>query len=163
VAIDRQWNIVIANRSAHALLDGVPDHVLAPRVNVFRVCLHPDGLAGRTRNFAEWSAYLVGQMRRTIIMSGDAELASLEREVLAYGNLPTTARTPAPEDWGEPPILVPLELDLGPTCVSLFTTLTTFGTPRDVTLDELAIELFFPADDASEAILRPSATPVAAH
>ena len=57
-------------------------------------------------------------------------------------------------EWSDPPLLVPFRLALGDGELSLFTTLTTFGTPRDVTLDELAVELFFPADDASEAILR---------
>lgn len=141
------WNVVIANRAAHAMLDGVPDHVLAPRLNVFRVCLHPNGFAARTRNFPEWSAYLVGQLRRTVALTGDPELIELEREVLSYPNLEATARAPHVGDWSDAPLLVPLELDLGGVQVSLFTTLTTFGTPRDVTLDELAVELFFPADD----------------
>lgn len=161
VAIDRQWNVVIANRAAHALLDGVPDHVIAPRLNVFRLCLHPDGLAARTLNFPEWSAYLLGQMRRTILLTGDDELAALEHEVLGYPNLATGSHMADVGEWGEPPILVPLQLDLGPVHVSLFTTLTTFGTPRDVTLDELAVELFFPADDESAAILREPAPSVA--
>lgn len=153
VAIDRQWNVVIANGSAHALLDGVAPHVFAPRLNVFRVCLHPDGLALRTRNFPEWSAYLLRQMRRTIAITGDAELATLEREILGYPNLDRSHQIDV-ADWSEPPLLVPFEFDLGDTPISLFTTLTTFGTPRDVTLDELAIELFFPTDDHSASVLR---------
>ena len=152
VAIDRQWNVVIANQSAHALLDGVAPHVFAPRLNVFRVCLHPDGLAPRTRNFSEWSAYLLGQMRRTIALTGYAELAALEREVLEYPNLKSVGETSI-DAWSDPPLLVPFEFDLNDTPISLFTTLTTFGTPRDVTLDELAIELFFPTDDATAEVL----------
>jgi transcriptional regulator with XRE-family HTH domain len=157
VVIDRQWNVVISNRAALALLAGIPEHVLAPRVNVFRVCLHPDGLAARTVNFDDWAGYLLGQIRRSVVLTGDTELAALERDVLAYPGLPDTARRPDVGEWSDPPLLVPLRLALGDIELSLFTTLTTFGTPRDVTLDELAVELFFPADDASDAILRAGA------
>ena len=154
VVIDRQWNVVVANRAAQQLLVGIPAEVLAPRVNVFRVCLHPDGLAARTLNFDDWATYLLGQIRRTIVLTGDATLVELEREVLAYPGLPAAGRRPDVGEWSDPPLLVPFRLALGAAEVSLFTTLTTFGTPRDVTLDELAVELFFPADDASETILR---------
>jgi transcriptional regulator with XRE-family HTH domain len=155
VVIDRQWNVVVANVAAQALLADVPSHVLSPRINVFRVCLHPDGLASRTLNLDDWATYLLGQIRRTIVLTGDAELAALEREVLGYQGLPDAGRRPDVGAWSDPPLLVPLRLALGDGVeLSLFTTLTTFGTPRDVTLDELAVELFFPADDASEVILR---------
>jgi transcriptional regulator with XRE-family HTH domain len=155
VVIDRQWNVVVANAAAQALLAEIPAAVLAPRINVFRVCLHPDGLAARTLNFDDWATYLLGQIRRTVVLTGDADLAALERELLGYPNLPDAARRPDVGEWSEPPLLVPFRLALGAGVeISLFTTLTTFGTPRDVTLDELAVELFFPADDASEAILR---------
>ena len=158
VVIDRQWNVVVANAAAQALLAGIPAAVLAPRVNVFRVCLHPEGLAPRTLNFDDWATYLLGQIRRTVVLTNDAELVALERELLGYPGLPDAARRPDVGDWSEPPLLVPFRLALGDGVeVSLFTTLTTFGTPRDVTLDELAVELFFPADDASEAVLRAGA------
>ena len=88
------------------------------------------------------------------MLTGDAGLVELEREVLGYPNLPAAGRRPDVGEWSDPPLLVPFRLAVGDVEVSLFTTLTTFGTPRDVTLDELAVELFFPADDASEAILR---------
>jgi len=155
VVIDRQWNVVLSNVAARSMLEGLAPEVLTPRVNVFRVCLHPDGLAARTRNLADWAGYLLGQIRRTIVLTGDEELAAIEREVLAYPGLPEPARS-AVGDWSDPPLLVPLRLAAGDGELSLFTTLTTFGTPRDVTLDELAVELFFPADDASDAMLRGS-------
>jgi transcriptional regulator with XRE-family HTH domain len=154
VVIDRQWNVMIANAAAQALLVDMPKHLLLPRVNVFRVCLHPDGLAARTRNFDEWATYLLGQIRRTIVLTGDADVAALECEVLDYPGLPDAGRRPGVGAWSDPPLLVPFRLAVGDAEVSLFTTLTTFGTPRDVTLDELAVELFFPADDASERMLR---------
>lgn len=156
VAIDRQWNVVLANQAARTLLASVPAAVLAPCPNVFRVCLHPEGLAPRTENWAEWSAYLLGQIRRTVELTGDAELAELEREVLAYPDVAAGAGSgAAPAD--EPQVLVPLRLRTGEgegsAVLSLFTTLTTFGTPRDITVEELCVELFFPADDATRAAL----------
>jgi transcriptional regulator with XRE-family HTH domain len=154
VVIDRQWDVVLANTSALALVDGVPDHLLGPPLNVFRVCLHPDGLAARTRNLPEWAGYLLHQIDRTVRLTGDRRLAEIAAEVRAYPNVAALADRPADDD---PPLLVPVVLDLGGTDVAMFTTLTTFGTPRDVTLDELAVELFFPADDAADAHLRSAA------
>jgi transcriptional regulator with XRE-family HTH domain len=161
VAIDRQWNVVLANTAASALLAGVPAAVLDPRPNVFRICLHPDGLAARTINFADWSAYLLRQIRRTIALTGDAALVELEAELRSYPNL--TDLPPTVEgDERDMELLVPLRLRTGATDgdieLSLFTTLTTFGTPRDITLEEVSVELFFPADAATEAALRGPAT-----
>jgi transcriptional regulator with XRE-family HTH domain len=154
VVIDRRWDVVLANRSATALTIGVAPELLGPPLNVYRVCLHPDGLAARTINFPEWAAYLLGQLRRTIVLTGDAHLEALEREVHSYPNVARLASTAPPPVWDDPPLLVPIQLDAGDDELALFTTLTTFGTPRDVTLDELAVELFFPADDRTAAILR---------
>ena len=134
---------------------GVPEQILTDNGKVFTgVCLHPDGLAGRTINFEDWAAYLLGQIRRTIQLTRDDELVALEREVLAYPNV-IELKDPDPgshED--DPPLLVPFVLDTASACWSIFTTLTTFGTPHDVTLEELCVELFFPADDATEALMR---------
>jgi len=151
VVIDRQWDVVLANRSAWRLTEGVSPALLGPPLNVFRICLHRDGLAARTRNFPEWAGYLLHQIDRTVRLTGDQRLAGIQREVRAYPNVEALPDRP-PVD--EPPLLVPVVLDMDGTDVALFTTLTTFGTPRDVTLDELAVELFFPADDAAEDALR---------
>ncbi|MCF7551126.1 helix-turn-helix transcriptional regulator [Pseudonocardia sp. WMMC193] len=150
VVVDRAWDVVLANRAAAELLDGVPE---ALRPNVYRMCLHPDGLAARTRNLPEWAGHLLHQLGRSVALTGDPTLAALEREVRGYPGVETavTARSSPLEPV---PLLVPLRLDLDGTELALFTTLTTFGTPRDVTLDELAVELFYPADDSSEALLR---------
>lgn len=153
VAIDRQWNVVLANRSATALTDGLSDAVLMPRLNVFRVCLHPDGLAARTVNFDDWATYLLRQLRRSILLTGDADLLSLEREVLSYPNVTQLPKAIDRTNSDDAPLLVPFRLRVGDLELSLFTTLTTFGTPRDITLDEIAIELFFPADDLTSSVL----------
>jgi transcriptional regulator with XRE-family HTH domain len=155
VLIDRQWNIVRANRAATALTTGLPAALLAPPLNVYRICLHPDGLASRTLNFPEWAGYLLDQLRRSVVLTADPALEQLAAEVRDYPSVTaleddSTPRRHAPD---EPPLLVPLRLAAGDEELSLFTTLTTFGTPRDVTLEELAVELFFPADDRTDALL----------
>jgi hypothetical protein len=156
VVIDRLWNVVLANRAAGLLTAGLPVGLLGPPLNVFRVCLHPDGLAARTRNFPEWSRYLLGQLHRLNVLTGDAELHALADEIATYPGLPPAAdwRHAAPD---EPQLLVPVIVDAGGQDLSLFTTLTTFGTPQDITLAELAVELFYPADDAGDALLRAAA------
>lgn len=158
VVIDRLWNVMLANAAAGALTDGVPAELLQPTLNVFRVCLHPDGLAGRTANFDDWASYLLRQLRRSVQLTGDAALEALEAEIIAYPNLAhLRAHFPGPDGIGQgddPPLLVPFQLLAGPVELSFFTTLTTFGTPRDVTLEELCVELFFPADDRTEQLLR---------
>lgn len=153
VVIDRAWNVVLANTAALALVEGLPDHVLAPTLNVYRLCLHPDGLAARTRNLPEWADYLIRTLRRSVLLTGDPGLQTILDEVVGYPNIAALVHEPASTGWDEPPLLVPVEVELGGRDLSLFTTLTTFGTPRDVTLDELAVELFFPADDATRAAL----------
>lgn len=155
VAVDRQWNVVLSNQAAGLLTAGIPEHVLVPRVNVFRVCLHPDGLAARTLNFEEWAGYLLAQMRRTIRATADRDLQDLEREVLGWENVrQVIGRRDSNSTNDEPEILIPLRVAVGEHEMSLFTTLTTFGTPRDVTLDELVVELFYPSDDTTEQLLR---------
>lgn len=154
VVVDRQWNVALANRAARALTDGLPPAVVGPPLNVYRVCLHPDGLALRTRNFGEWADYLLRQLRRTIVLTADPALEQLLDELTTYPDVAAVATAPHAASWDEPPLLVPLRLAVGNDELSLFTTLTTFGTPRDVTLDELAIELFYPADDHSDDLLR---------
>ncbi len=153
IAIDRMWNIVAANTAAAALVADLPDELTGPPMNVYRACLHPDGLASRTVNFDEWSGYLLQQLRRTIATTDDPAVIALEAEVRGYPGV-ADAATRRPTALSGAPLLVPWELRMAPgQRLSLFTTLTTFGTPRDVTLDELAVELFYPADDSSAVLL----------
>lgn len=156
VVVDRQWDVVLANDAALLLTDGVAGHLLEPHLNVFRICLHPEGLASRTTNFGEWAAYLLRQIRRSIQLTGDPRLVAIEEEVLGY---PNVAALDAVADGhlsggDDPQLLVPVQLAVDGGELSMFTTLTTFGTPRDITLDELSVELFFPADGATDAALR---------
>ena len=154
VAVDLLWNVVLANDAAQRLMALLPAELVGPPLNVFRVCLHPEGLARRTLNFSEWSAYLLSQLHRLQVLTADPEVSKLADEVARY---PTVVGL---RDWrdvaraDEPAILVPWRLRLDSVELSLFTTLTTFGTPQDITLAELAVELFYPADEVSEAALR---------
>jgi transcriptional regulator with XRE-family HTH domain len=154
VVIDRLWNSVLSNDPANRMLEGVPESLIGPPTNVFRVSLHPDGLAARTRNFPEWAAYLLGQLHRLTVVSGDPSALALEEEVSRYPNVAALGgwRHRIPPD--EPALMIPWRLDVGGVVHSYFTTLTSFGTPQDITLAELAVELFYPADDATEAALR---------
>ncbi|AXV05126.1 Transcriptional regulator, Cro/CI family [Euzebya pacifica] len=153
VVLDRRWDVVAANAGALALIEGVAPELASPTLNVFRVSLHPDGLAARTRNFEEWGSYLLWQLEHQLALSGDAGLAALLEEVRGYPNVAALPTCMPDED----PMLV-LTVDLVDPDLSLFTTLTTFGTPRDITLDELMIELFYPADDATAQHLGRAAT-----
>ena len=155
VVLDRQWNIVLANDAAQRLVAGLPVTLMAPDVNVFRISLHPEGLAAITINFDEWCAAMLAQLRRLVTVTADAALTELEQEIRAYPNVHAHLQNAASRQPAEdPPLLVPCRLNVGGVELSLFTMLTTFGTARDITTDEITVELFYPADDSTEAALR---------
>jgi transcriptional regulator with XRE-family HTH domain len=158
VVIDRQWNVVLANQAALLLTTDVLPELLGPPMNVYRLCLHPRGIALRTTNFADWAAYLLGQLRRSIVLTGDPALEAILGEVSAYPNVAQIQPLLASTVDDDPPLLVPFRFATPLGEIALFTTITTFGTPMDVTIDELAVELFFPADDRSDELLRRLAT-----
>jgi transcriptional regulator with XRE-family HTH domain len=153
VVIDRQWNVLLANDAAATLLGAVSPELLDPP-NIYRVSLHPDGLAPLTLNFTDWAAYLVQQLRRSVTATADPALEALLAEVLAYPEVAHIRPLLDMAEWDEPPLLVPLRLASPLGELSMFTMITTFGTPLDVTLDELAVELFYPADERSADVLR---------
>jgi transcriptional regulator with XRE-family HTH domain len=153
VALDRHWNIVIANAAAQRMVAVVPADLLTLPHNIFRLGLHPRGLAACTSNFDEWGRYMLRALQRLADSSVDRELIALQREVRGYPNVQALLATP-PKTAPSNPLLVPCVLDIAGQRLSLFTTLATFGSPRDVTLAELTVELFYPADAATEAALR---------
>jgi transcriptional regulator with XRE-family HTH domain len=153
--IDQSWNVVLANTAAGRLAGTLPRHVAGPPLNVFRACLHPDGLAAATVNFAEWADHLLGHLHRLRLLTADPAVSALAEEVSRYPNVAAlgdwhaTRRRPGPEA-----LVVPWQLELDGTRLELFTTLATFAAPRDVTLAELAVELFYPADERTAEVLR---------
>ncbi|HJT07377.1 MAG TPA: helix-turn-helix transcriptional regulator [Stellaceae bacterium] len=150
LAVDRQWNMVAANTMVGRLVAGVDAALLKPPVNVLRLSLHPQGLAPRTVNLAEWRAHLLARLRRQVELSADARLVSLLSELRGYP-APLSASPAAIAEYGE--IVVPFRLSSGAGVLSFFSTTTVFGTPVDVTLAELALESFFPADAATAEAL----------
>jgi transcriptional regulator with XRE-family HTH domain len=147
VVVDRGWQIVHANAGAGVLLEGVAPHLL-DRPNALRVALHPEGLAPRIRNLAQWRHHLIARLRREAAVSGSADLAALLAEIEAYpGGFDETL------DLGG--VAVPLELYTSDgRLLSFLSMVTTFGTALDVTAAELSIEAFLPADDDTAAALR---------
>jgi len=153
LAVDRHWTLVAANGALGLLLDGVDPSLLAPPVNVLRIGLHPLGLAPRIANLAEWRDHLLARLRRQVADTGDAVLRALLDELSQYPA--TNAHVPtqrAAHDYGG--VVVPLELVTPAGRLAFFGTITVFGTPLDVTLSELAVEAFFPADAATAERLR---------
>ncbi len=143
LVIDPGWDLVAANDAVWALVEGLPPRLLEPPVNVVRLTLDPDGLAGRIVNLAQWRALLLARLRHEHGLSADARLAAL----LAEFDAPDTGHEPGPE------LVVPLRIRMGDDELTLLSTTTVFGTPREVTLSELAIEAFYPGDDATRALL----------
>lgn len=154
VVVDRHWDLVAANRPATAIMaEGVAPHLLAPPANALRLTLHPDGLASRIVNFEEYSAHLVGRLQRQVAVSGDPKLKALLDELRGY---PGVTQAPPPEDAAGR-IFVPMILRADRGELRFFSTISTFGTALDITVAELAVESFFPADRATEEALRRAA------
>ena len=158
LAVDRYWNLLSQNRGVAPLLVGVTPALLKAPVNVLRLSLHPDGLAPRIANLAEWRTHLLLRLRQQIEASADARLSALHDELLGYASVEACGRTTDAGKRGstraEPGILVPLRLRSEHGLLSFMSTTTVFGTPVDITLAELAIESFFPADEHTSGILR---------
>jgi len=160
LAVDRHWTLVSYNRAVPILISGADAELLRPPVNVLRLSLHPGGLAPRIVNLGEWRAHLLERLRRQISASADPVLAELAAELRSY---PGSGED---ECAAEQEVVVPLLLAVPEGRISLISTTTVFGTPTDVTLSELALETFFPADTASAEYLRramdvvPAADPV---
>ena len=143
LAIDRLWNAIAVNDPARNVLGALlPPDLLAHPLNVMRASLHPEGLAKHIVNLGQWRAHLLDRLRRQVTASADADLAALLTELEAFNG-------PDEPAAGEADVFVPLILDTPAGRLSFLSTTTVFGTPNDVTLAEIAIESFFPADDAT--------------
>jgi transcriptional regulator with XRE-family HTH domain len=151
-ALDRHWYIAASNKALPELYEGVTEELLKPPVNAMRLSLHPKGIAPRIGNFAEWREHLLARLRKQVEMTADPVLKELLEEVEGY-----PGSQGKPEAGLENAVLVPLKIRTKLGVLSFMSTTTVFGTPVDVTLSELAIEMFFPADEATAQAVRQSA------
>ena len=151
-AIDRHWNVVLSNAALPQLYEGCSERLLRKPVNAVRLMLHPEGMGPRIVNFAAWRAYTVSVLRQQLEARGDPVIKRLLAEVADY---PIPA---APEEHkgfeGAERLVTPLKVATRFGVASFLNTITVFGTPNDVTLAELALEMLFPADQETIAIVR---------
>ena len=150
-ALDRHWQIAASNSALPELYVGVKPELLARPLNAMRLSLHPEGLAPRIVNLAEWRAHLLARLRHQVELTADPALAELLREVSGY---PAPEASAAEHAAAEHSVIVPLSIRTEVGVLSFLSTTTVFGTPVDVTLSELAMELFFPADAATAEAVR---------
>lgn len=154
LAVDRHWNLIAHNALVPLLMAGACAELLTPPVNVLRLSLHPDGIAPKIVNLAQWRNHLLQRLQQQIASTGDAQLEALHDELAAYPGPPTGADASAsPSDHELSNVAMPFRFRTDAGVLSFISTTTVFGTPVDVTLQELAVESFFPADAATAAAL----------
>jgi len=150
LVIDRHWTLISSNRAVPPLLKGVACWLLEPPLNVLRVSLHPEGLAPRIVNFRDWREHLLARLRRQANLSADPVLVELMQEVVKYPQ--------AKQDQSEPTnsnsAVVPFSLAVENGVLRFMSTTMLFGLPLDITLSEMAVECFFPADLETKENLR---------
>ncbi|MFI6207890.1 helix-turn-helix domain-containing protein [Streptomyces sp. NPDC051041] len=152
LVVDAVYDVVAANRGVHMLLDGVPERLLAPPLNAMRLTLHPEGLAPRIRNLREWRGHLLAQMERQLALHRSGPLRALYEEVAAY---PAPEAAPSEEPAEPVPYFaLPLRIEHGGHTLSFVSSISTFNTPMDVTVAELAVETLLPADPATVKYLQ---------
>ena len=158
LVVDRYHNLIAANDALDLLLDGVSAELLEPPANALRIALHPHGMAPRTLNLPEWGSHLLHRVRREAQSTGDPQLADLYDELTGY---PGVTVTPPQPDLQPGDILLPLRLrdTDGASELAFFSTVSTFGTAADITLSELAIEAFYPANARTALRLLRDVTP----
>ena len=146
VVLDRHYNLVSANDAVTVLTSGVTPDLLEPPANALRVTLHPAGMAPRIVNLTEWSAHLLHRLRRQAALTADPDLERLHDELASYPGVSVEA--PGEDGLGTE-IVLPLRMRAGGRELAFFSTISTFGTPIDITLSELMIEAFYPANAAT--------------
>jgi transcriptional regulator with XRE-family HTH domain len=151
LAVDRHWNMLSHNRPVLALMEGIAPELMVPPLNVLRLSLHPQGLASKIVNLAAWRHHLFERLRHQIAVSADPVLAALLEELQSY---PAPSVDEPFEAIAHNAVALPLQLRTAMGVLSFISTITVFGTPVDITLSELALETFFPADDFTAKALR---------
>ncbi|EGI76548.1 helix-turn-helix domain-containing protein [Hylemonella gracilis] len=149
--IDRHWNIIRSNAAVPALFEGVDAALLRPPVNVIRLVLHPGGMAPRILNLAAWRSHYLHLLRRQIQMTADPQLEALLRETLAY----PIGKHDAWNGSDSPSLPLIVQTRLGQ--LSFIGATTVFGSPADVTLEEVALEVLHPADAHTEQAVQAAA------
>jgi transcriptional regulator with XRE-family HTH domain len=152
LAVDRHWNLVAHNALVPLLMEGASPELLKPPINVLRLSLHPEGVAPRIANLAQWRVHLLERLQQQIAATGDAVLQSLHDELEAYP-APAVSHDAPVIDTALSAVAVPFQVVMPSGVLSFLSTITIFGTPVDVTLQELAVESFFPADEQTAAAL----------
>jgi transcriptional regulator with XRE-family HTH domain len=156
LVINRWWEMVDSNSGADMLSDGCAPGLLEPPVNVLRLSLHPDGLAPRIVNLGEWRAHLLTQLQHRARALGDDRLMELHRELTGYpGGPDPDGRAASPPAAG---VVLPLRYRHRGQELSFFSISASVSTATDVTVEELAIEAFYPADSATAGALQRAAT-----
>jgi transcriptional regulator with XRE-family HTH domain len=149
LAVDRHWNLVAANQALTPLMEGAADWLLQPPVNVIRLSLHPQGVAPRVVNYMEWRTHIVERLSRQLEMTADTGIADLLEEIRGYPVSNEARRHQGLNRGIDHSIAIPLVIRVGEITLSFISTTTIFGTPVDVTLSEIAIETFLPADETT--------------
>ncbi|MEZ2292419.1 helix-turn-helix domain-containing protein [Variovorax sp. RCC_210] len=152
LAVDRHWNLVAHNALVPLLMEGAAPELLKPPINVLRLSLHPEGVAPRIANLAQWRTHLLERLQQQIAATGDATLQALHDELAGYPAPKVSHDAPA-LDTALSAVAVPFQVVMPSGVLSFISTITIFGTPVDVTLQELAVESFFPADEQTAAAL----------
>jgi transcriptional regulator with XRE-family HTH domain len=156
LVVDRRWNLLRANAGAGrltAFLMGPPPAPAATGpVNLAEWLMSPDGLRPLLINWQEVAIYFLRGIQADAIVDGTEETADLLQRLLAYPGMPALSYVPALEELPSP--VLPMHFRKGPTSLRLFTTIATLGTPQDVTVQELRIESFFPADEATSQVFK---------
>lgn len=151
-AVDRHWNIVLSNGALPQIYEGCSPDLLRRPVNAVRIILHPLGLGPRILNFIEWRAHVVTVLRQQVEARTDPTIQALLAEVMTFP-APAGGVAPATND-GPQRYATPLQIATRFGVVSFLNTNTIFGTPTDVTLSELSLEMLFPADEHTVAIVK---------
>jgi transcriptional regulator with XRE-family HTH domain len=150
--VDRHWTLVAANRAAAQFLAGVDESLLVPPANVLRLTLHPSGFAPRIENLSQWRAHVLARVARDLELTADSTLADLLTELRGYPGRVVESEEPSEHQFAG--VLIPMRFRTEAGVLSLFSTTTVFGTAVEVTLSELMLEAFYPADDTTKEVLR---------